>query len=110
VTIRSALRDGVYEVEVADNGPGIQAAERDRIFAKFVRGWAHTQTGASGAGLGLAISWQIMRRLGGTLALVSGGGRGGCFRVTLPVLPRERSGQPDLAAGPALASARALTR
>ena len=110
VTIRSSLRDGLYEVEVADNGPGIQAAERDRIFAKFVRGWAHTQTGASGAGLGLAISWQIMRRLGGTLALVSGAGRGGCFRVTLPALPRERSGQPDFAAGAVLASARALTR
>ena len=84
VTVRSALRDGAYEVEIADNGPGIRADERDRIFAKFVRGWAHTQTGASGAGLGLAISWQIMRRLGGTLALVPGEGPGACFRVTLP--------------------------
>ncbi|MGA7985244.1 MAG: sensor histidine kinase [Burkholderiales bacterium] len=84
VTIRSALRDGAYEVEVADNGPGIRAEERERIFSKFVRGWAHTQTGASGAGLGLAISGQIMRRLGGTLALVPGEGPGACFRVTLP--------------------------
>ncbi|HUJ87039.1 MAG TPA: sensor histidine kinase [Burkholderiales bacterium] len=85
VTIRSAVRDGDYEVEVADNGPGIRADERERIFSKFVRGWAHTQTGASGAGLGLAISGQIMRRLGGTLALVPGAGPGACFRVTLPL-------------------------
>ena len=84
VTVRSALRDGAYEVEIADNGPGIRAEERERIFSKFVRGWAHTQTGASGAGLGLAISGQIMRRLGGTLALVPGEGPGACFRVTLP--------------------------
>ena len=85
VTIRSALREGAYEVEIADNGPGIRGEERERIFSKFVRGWAHTQTGASGAGLGLAISGQIMRRLGGTLALVPGEGTGACFRVTLPV-------------------------
>jgi Na+/proline symporter/nitrogen-specific signal transduction histidine kinase len=84
VTVRSALRDGAYEVEIADNGPGIRGEERERIFSKFVRGWAHTQTGASGAGLGLAISGQIMRRLGGTLALVPGEGPGACFRVTLP--------------------------
>ncbi|MGH8738221.1 MAG: ATP-binding protein [Burkholderiales bacterium] len=85
VTIRSARRDEAYEVEVADNGPGIRGEERERIFYKFVRGWAHTQTGASGAGLGLAISWQIMRRLGGSLALVPGEGPGACFRVTLPL-------------------------
>ncbi len=84
VTIRSALRGGAYEVEVADNGPGIRAEERDRIFSKFMRGWAYLQTGASGAGLGLAISRQIMRRLGGTLEVVPGDGRGACFRVTLP--------------------------
>jgi len=86
VEIRSALRDGSYEVEIADNGPGIRPEERERIFSKFVRGWAPTQTGASGAGLGLAISGQIMRRLGGTLALVPREGAGACFRVTLPAL------------------------
>lgn len=88
VTVCSALREGAYEVEVADNGPGIRPEERERIFSKFVRGWAHTQTGASGAGLGLAISWHIMRRLGGALALVPGEGPGACFRVTLPAASR----------------------
>jgi Na+/proline symporter/nitrogen-specific signal transduction histidine kinase len=83
VTITSGLRDGVYEVLIADNGPGIHPEERERIFAKFVRGWAHTQTAVSGAGLGLAISWQIMRRLGGSLALVPEHAPGACFRVTL---------------------------
>ncbi|MEO8204253.1 MAG: ATP-binding protein [Betaproteobacteria bacterium] len=87
VWIDSRVRDGMYEVLVADNGPGIGAAEREHVFSKFVRGWAHTQTGAPGAGLGLAISWQIMRRLDGTLALEDQAGSGACFRVALPLAP-----------------------
>ena len=97
VSVRSALREGHYEVDIADNGPGIRADERERIFSKFVRGWAPTQTGASGAGLGLAISGQIMRRLGGTLALVPREGPGACFRVTLPA--REAGAAAPAAAG-----------
>jgi len=83
VEIRSAVRDGVYEVLIADNGLGIRPEERERIFSKFARGWAHTQTAVSGAGLGLAISWQIMRRFGGSLALVPEHRPGACFRVSL---------------------------
>ncbi len=85
VRVRSRIADDVYEVLVEDNGPGIRPEERELIFSKFLRGWAHTQTSASGAGLGLAISWQIMRRLGGTLTLVPGSAPGACFRVTLPL-------------------------
>ena len=59
------------------------AEERELIFSKFMRGWAHTHSGATGAGLGLAISWQIMRRLGGTLELMPDRGSGACFRVRL---------------------------
>lgn len=87
VLVESRIRDGTYEALISDNGPGILAEERERVFSKFVRGWAHTQTGAPGAGLGLAISWQIMRRLGGTLTLESGSQRGACFRVALPTSP-----------------------
>ncbi len=83
VRISSRVVDGQYEVYVEDNGPGIRPEERELIFSKFARGWAHTQTSVVGAGLGLAISWQIMRRLGGTLALMPETGCGACFRVTL---------------------------
>lgn len=83
VEIRSVVRDGVYEVLIADNGLGIRPEERERIFSKFARGWAHTQTAVGGAGLGLAISWQIMRRFGGSLALVPEHRPGACFRVAL---------------------------
>jgi signal transduction histidine kinase len=84
VRVASRLRDGAYEVLVEDNGPGIRDDEREHIFSKFMRGWAHAQTGEKGAGLGLAISWQIMRRLGGELSLEPREGEGACFRVSLP--------------------------
>ncbi len=83
VRVSSGLRDGHYEVLVEDNGPGIRAEERERIFSKFIRGSGHARTDAAGAGLGLAISWQIMQRFGGTLDLVARQGSGACFRVTL---------------------------
>ncbi|MCO5100511.1 MAG: sensor histidine kinase [Burkholderiaceae bacterium] len=86
VRLRSRIVDGTYEVLVEDNGPGIRPEERELIFSKFARGWAHTQTAVVGAGLGLAISWQIMRRLGGSLSLMPTSGRGACFRVSLEAI------------------------
>jgi K+-sensing histidine kinase KdpD len=77
------VRGGKYEVLFEYNGPGIRAEERVKIFSKFIRGSAHARGDAPGAGLGLAISWQIMRRLGGSLSLLADGRPGACFRVTL---------------------------
>ena len=85
VRVSSRVRDGSYEVLVEDNGPGIRVDERERVFSKFMRGWAHTQTHEKGAGLGLAISWEIMRRLGGSLTLEPGVAEGACFRVAIPI-------------------------
>ncbi len=89
VRVSSAVRDGMYEVLVEDNGPGIQPDERDKIFSKFSRGWEQTKAGTQGAGLGLAISWQIMRRLGGSLQLMPDNGRGACFRVQIGICPSQ---------------------
>ena len=90
VVVSSALQGGAYEVMVEDNGPGIQPADREHIFSKFSRGWAHTRSAGQGAGLGLAISRQIMHRLGGSLVLLSarpGGQPGSCFQVRLGCCP-----------------------
>ena len=91
VRVTSRVRDGAYEVLVEDNGPGVQSDERERIFSKFMRGWAQQRTHEKGAGLGLAISWQIMRRLGGTLTVEEPGGAGACFRVWLPLAAEAQS-------------------
>jgi signal transduction histidine kinase len=88
VEVRSAVVGDSYRVEVVDNGPGIAKAERQLIFEKFSRGQHGAATTQAGAGLGLAISRQIVARMNGTLELVPRDRRGACFRVTLPVHER----------------------
>jgi Na+/proline symporter/nitrogen-specific signal transduction histidine kinase len=85
VEVRSALTGKGYTIEVLDNGPGIAKGERKLIFEKFARG-AAGNAAQPGAGLGLAISRQIVTRMNGRLELVPGTGRGACFRITLPLL------------------------
>ncbi len=80
VIVSSALRKGVYEARVADNGPGIPHNERERIFVKFARGAAPHQ---GGAGLGLAISRQIIERFGGQIYCADTTKRGATFVVRL---------------------------
>lgn len=81
VTLRAA--DGRLQLEVADDGPGIPAEDRDQIFERFRRGRTETR---SGSGLGLAIARQAAHRLGGEIRLESGlSGRGAGFSVDWPV-------------------------
>ena len=81
VTVSSSLRKGVYEVRVVDNGPGIPHGEREHIFVKFARGPTPRQ---GGAGLGLAISRQIIERFGGQIYCAEGSGSGATFVVRVP--------------------------
>ncbi|ODT65059.1 MAG: sodium:solute symporter [Pelagibacterium sp. SCN 63-23] len=85
VRVSSAVRSGSYVVEIADNGPGISKRERKLIFEKFWRGVGGAGD-HGGAGLGLAISRQIITRMNGTLELVPGPLPGACFRLRLPVV------------------------
>jgi signal transduction histidine kinase len=68
VTVRAEPVDGAVEIEVADTGPGIPAADRRRVFEPFFRG-DPARTDA-GAGLGLAISRAIVEAHGGRIWLV----------------------------------------
>jgi two-component system OmpR family sensor kinase len=79
----STYRDGgEVVIEVTDNGPGIPAGERERVFDRFYR---RPGSGAAGSGLGLAIVKAIVGRHGGSIALAGApGGRGLAARVTLP--------------------------
>ncbi|REH37239.1 signal transduction histidine kinase [Kutzneria buriramensis] len=68
-------------IEVIDEGPGIAAADRHRVFERFTRG---ERSGDGGTGLGLAIAQWVVDLHGGTIAVVDPG-RSGCrIRVTLP--------------------------
>lgn len=73
---------GELRLSVADDGPGIPEAERERVFERFHRGSGHE---APGSGLGLAIVRQAVLQSGGRLALTAGlGQRGAGFHVWLP--------------------------
>ncbi len=95
LTVTSRVDGGSYEVLFEDNGPGIREDERSKIFSKFIRGSAHAR-GPAGAGLGLAISWQIMRRFGGVLEFVATGRPGACFRVVLASAPADAVARQNL--------------
>lgn len=72
------------EIRVADRGPGVSDAERERIFEKFERGVGSGASAEKGAGLGLAISREIVRRHGGELFVEPRDGGGSEFVVRLP--------------------------
>ncbi len=70
VTVRARAAGGDVEVEVADDGEGIPAADKERVFEAFYRGDA--ARGEDGAGLGLAISRAIVEAHGGRIWLEPG--------------------------------------
>ena len=72
----------VARVTVRDRGPGIAAAERDRIFERFVRGAA--AEGKGGLGLGLYLCRLIAERHGGAIGVDSTVGDGAAFWIDLP--------------------------
>lgn len=74
---------GRIAIEIADTGPGLAAEEMERAFEPFLR-VERTSAGTSGAGLGLSLSRQLARLMGGDLTAHSAVGVGSCFRLELP--------------------------
>jgi PAS domain S-box-containing protein len=84
VTVHAYRTNGVIRICVADNGRGIALAEQPRIFEKFYRGDPQLARSPGGTGLGLYISRELTRRMGGTIDLSSEPGAGATFVVELP--------------------------
>ena len=80
-TIAIGARRSGHKVEiwVADSGPGIDRAHLERIFDPFFT----TKPVGSGLGLGLSLSYNIIKDLGGTLAVAETGPAGTRFLITL---------------------------
>ena len=71
VVVSVGDRGGDVELAVADDGPGIAADDRDRVFERFVRLDADRgRGGRGGSGLGLAIARAVAERHGGTIEIV----------------------------------------
>jgi signal transduction histidine kinase len=81
VSVREA--DDAVVVRVADEGPPVADAERERLFDPFHTGEVRVR---SGAGLALAIARGIMTAHGGSLVLVTESGRGSSFEARFPVV------------------------
>lgn len=72
---------GTLFIAVQDTGQGIAPHEQERIFERFERGSAAVQAGMNGTGLGLGISREVARLMGGTVTVDSAVGLGALFTL-----------------------------
>jgi PAS domain S-box-containing protein len=85
VTVGARRNADCVEVRVADEGIGIPASERERIFRKFYRAESAARDGAAGTGLGLFIAKELVTAMGGRIWVDSIEGEGSSFSFELPV-------------------------
>lgn len=70
-----------FELHVADNGPGIDPQQRDRIFDPFYT----TKPTGKGTGLGLSTSWSLVTAVQGHIEVLSREGRGTTMIIKIPI-------------------------
>jgi len=75
-------------IAATDHGPGIEAANQDKLFVKFQQLDSSDTRAKPGSGLGLAISKKIVELHGGEIGCISQPGKGSTFWFTLPVVPK----------------------
>jgi PAS domain S-box-containing protein len=86
----SAVADGtVVRVSVRDQGPGIAAADRERVFERFYQSAQPATRSVGGTGLGLAICKALVEAHGGRIWADAAPGGGALLQFTLPALPGE---------------------
>jgi signal transduction histidine kinase len=95
ISVTSRIDDAVAEIRVADTGVGIRPADMVRVFEPFVQlGQQATVASEQGVGLGLAISLDLARAMGGDITLESREGVGSTFMLSLPLAERESMASP----------------
>jgi two-component system sensor histidine kinase CiaH len=85
VTVEMGRRDALARVSVADHGPGVAVADRERIFEPFARAGAGRRQRGEGTGLGLAVARTLVERHHGTIMVEDEPGGGARFTVSLPL-------------------------
>jgi signal transduction histidine kinase len=92
VELRVGLEDGRPALRVEDSGPGIPAAERERVFERFYRTDKSRAQDSGGRGLGLSIAFEIVKAHGGTIDVGQSALGGAAFVVRLPGGPARGAG------------------
>jgi len=96
----SALANGAQvRLQVADDGPGIAAHQRERVFERFYRVDPGRSRAAGGTGLGLAIVRHLSEAMGGSAGVEANRPRGAVFWVALPAAAADAGGRHAGAAG-----------
>ncbi len=80
IRIDTTFHNNIYAISIADNGPGVPDALRERVFEPFFT----TKPVGSGTGLGLAIAYNVVRAHGGAIVLDTPAGGGARFVVSVP--------------------------
>jgi signal transduction histidine kinase len=93
VTITTASAGDEWTMEVADEGPGIPADERERIFAPYYRMKRDAGGPVGGTGIGLAVVRRLVTEHGGEVQVAAADGAGARFVVTLPIAARISGGR-----------------
>ena len=81
VEVSTNMKGSQVEISVIDNGLGIPKSIQDKIFQPFFT----TKPTGSGTGLGLSLSYDIVKAHGGELTVESTEGKGTAFRILLPI-------------------------
>lgn len=84
ITLRVARAGNQVQIAVTDTGAGIAAEDLPHVFDRFYRGEQRQARRGRGAGLGLAITQQLVLAHGGQITVASAPGQGTTFTVTLP--------------------------
>jgi len=85
VTVRARQEEQVVQVDIADQGTGLEPEELSMVFERFYRGDKARSRITGGAGLGLSIVRQLVEAHGGRVWAESGTGEGATFSFTLPL-------------------------
>lgn len=85
VLLRSSVAHDLVRVEVADNGPGIAASHRERVFERFYRVDPGRSREMGGTGLGLAIVKHLVEAMHGQIGVEPREPRGSVFWFRLPL-------------------------
>jgi len=85
VRLTAASAGGKVEFTVADDGPGMEKDDVDRVFERFWRAQTGETQEVGGTGLGLAIAKSLVELHGGAITASSAPGEGATFRFVLPI-------------------------